>query len=264
MTEERTPRLVQILTLAIELRLLTGLRVGAADAALVIGGAENTIVRDPLTDQPYIPGSSLKGKMRSLLERAHGLAQNWPISQVRIHACTTEPAYRACQVCNVFGIPVPNGARWFCQTRLRVADMFLTDDSVDELRQARTPLPFTEVKSEAAIDRISSAATPRTLERVPAGARFRGDLGLMVYEGDDVATLLDYVAQGLALVEADYLGGSGARGSGRVRVETLWLGAIDLEAGVPRAQQRWMETGLAGVEQMLARRDEIGAWLATA
>ncbi len=259
------PRLVQIVTLRAEIRVLTGLRVGAADAALVIGGAENPIVRDPLTDQPYIPGSSLKGKMRSLLERAHGLAQEGQqISQVRIHACTTEPAYRACQVCNLFGIPVPNGARWFCQTRLRVADMFLTEASEGELRAKEMTPPYTEVKSEAAIDRISSAATPRTLERVPAGARFCGDLGLMVYEGDDVATLLDYVAQGLALVEADYLGGSGARGSGRVRVETLWLGAIDLEAGVPRAQQRWMETGLAGVEQMLARRDEIGAWLATA
>jgi len=213
-----------ILTIRSTIIARTGLRIGAQEASLTIGGVDNPVVRDPLTRQPYIPGSSIKGKMRSLLERVHGLDQNWPIhgDRVRVHACKGEKDYANCTLCQLFGAPAPQGERWLCQTRLRFSDTFLTPASVERLMEAATDLPFTELKSEAAIDRVTSAAVPRTMERVPAGAEFGPcEIGLFVYQGDNVATALQWLADGLELLEADALGSSGARGSGRVAFKNI-------------------------------------------
>jgi CRISPR-associated protein Csm3 len=105
-----------------------------------------------------------------------------------------------------------------------VRDAALTDDSVLRLKEIRTDLPFTEVKWEAAIDRVTSAATPRQQERVPAGTVFRGALTFSMY--DDLARdahLFSTIVRGLRLVEEDYLGGQGARGSGQVRFTNIAL-----------------------------------------
>ena len=216
--------ITSILTLSSTVVAKTGLRIGAQEASLTIGGVDNPVVRDPLTRQPYIPGSSIKGKMRSLLERVHGLDQNWPIqrNRVHVHVCEAEEAYANCTLCQLFGAPAPQRERWLCQTRLRFSDTFLTPASVERLMEAATDLPFTELKSEAAIDRVTSAAVPRTMERVPAGAEFGPcEIGLFVYQGDNVATALQWLADGLELLEADALGSSGARGSGRVAFKNI-------------------------------------------
>ena len=81
---------------------------------------------------------------------------------------------------------------------------------------------ITEVKSENAIDRITSQANPRTLERVPAGARFHVRMVLDVLCEEDKA-LAARLIEGLRLLEDDALGGGGSRGSGRVRFANLKL-----------------------------------------
>lgn len=48
--------------------LKTGLHIGGTNASLNIGGPDNFVVRNPIDNIPYIPGSSLKGKMRALVE----------------------------------------------------------------------------------------------------------------------------------------------------------------------------------------------------
>jgi CRISPR type III-A-associated RAMP protein Csm3 len=58
------------------IRLVTGLHIGGAAAGLDIGGVDNPIIRHPVTREPYIPGSSLRGKIRALLERAYNLPLN--------------------------------------------------------------------------------------------------------------------------------------------------------------------------------------------
>lgn len=211
------------------IRAVTGLHIGGSEGAISIGGVDNTIIRDPLTQQPYIPGSSLKGKMRSLMEKNDGRPQNRKIGRdVTIHNCETAEEYATCDVCQVYGVPGETG---FSQpTRLVVRDVPLTAASALELEKAKTDLPFTEVKWEVAIDRVTSAAVPRQMERVPAGAEF-GDFELVfsLYDPDDVARF-ERVVDGMSLLEDDYLGGSGSRGSGKISFEKMTVTLKSSEA----------------------------------
>ncbi|HXF61839.1 MAG TPA: type III-A CRISPR-associated RAMP protein Csm3 [Caldilineaceae bacterium] len=207
---------------------VTGLHIGGSEAGIEIGGVDKTVIRDPLTNRPYIPGSSLKGKMRSLLEKYEGKVQNQRIGQGFIHSCTDAGEYTTCAICQVFGVP---GERDFSlPTRLVVRDVHLDKEEADRItKQARTDLPYTEVKTEVSIDRVTSAANPRQMERVPAGTRFGpAELVYSIYGGDgcdpaaDTARL-ETLATGLQLLEDDYLGGLGSRGSGRVRFTNFQL-----------------------------------------
>lgn len=209
-----------------EIEAATGLHIGGSDTGIQIGGVDKTVIRDVLSNRPYIPGSSLKGKMRSLMEKYHGKAQNQRIGQGYIHSCEDENEYKECEVCRVYGLP---GERTFATPgRLIVRDTQLTDASANRLEMAgRTDLPYTEVKTEVSIDRVTSAANPRQLERVPAGVAFGpAEIVYSIYDGagtnaqDDIARL-GAVLEGLQLLEDDYLGGSGSRGSGKVRLQKI-------------------------------------------
>jgi CRISPR-associated protein Csm3 len=224
---EKIIRLQGRLLLTFTLTAKTGLHIGGSPGVLAIGNVDNPVIRDPLTRQPYIPGSSLRGKMRSQMEKQYGRPQNNRIGQVTIHTCKQAEDYATCDVCKTFGIP---GEHPHSETsRLIVRDAFLTIESVDRLEKARTDLPYTEVKWEAAIDRVTSAATPRQQERVPAGAEFAGALVFSLYSRgnreDDLSELrlFNNVLEALELVEQDYLGGQGARGSGQIALSELSL-----------------------------------------
>lgn len=197
----------------------TGLHIGAGAGAIAIGGMDNPVVRDPLSKRPYIPGSSLRGKMRSLSERAQGLEQNSRIGRdVAIHVCQTPQSYATCGVCHVFGVPAKE---WSSQTRLLVRDVRLDDNSAQRLEESTTDLPYTEAKWEVAIDRVTSAATPRQMERVPAGAVFGPmEISFAFYEPEDVQRF-GLALRAMQLLEEDYLGGQGSRGSGKVRFQGL-------------------------------------------
>ena len=223
--------------LTFDIRAVTGLHIGGSFEGISIGGVDKTIIRDPLTNQPYIPGSSLRGKMRSLTEKYLGLEQNQRVGQSYIHSCggAREPEeeaaqqYRECDVCQVYGVP---GERSFATpTRLIVRDVAMSEGSVEKLRELRTDLPFSEIKTEVAIDRVTSAANPRQMERVPAGTVFGpAELVCSVYRGSTCDPARDIgrfrtVVTGLQLLEDDYLGGLGARGSGRVAVQNICVQA---------------------------------------
>ena len=206
-----------------EIETKTGLHIGGAESSLSIGGVDNVIIRDPLSGRPYIPGSSLKGKMRSQMEKFHGLPQNKRIGQVIIHSCNNANDYANCIVCHIYGLP--GEADFSTSTRLVVRDVQLSDDSVKKLSAAKTDLPFGEVKWEAAIDRVTSAATPRQMERVPAGAVFGpAEMVYSIYEAADIERFAN-VIEGMQLLEDDYLGGSGSRGSGKVVFRNIKLTA---------------------------------------
>jgi CRISPR-associated protein Csm3 len=185
-----------------DIKAVTGLHIGGWDTGIEIGGVDKTVIRDALTNRPYIAGEEDDDKARL--------------------------AYQACDVCQVFGVP---GERKFATpTRLIVRDVHLSQDSAQELEQsARTDLPYTEVKTEVSIDRVTSAANPRQMERVPAGSVFDGaELVYSVYEGADCDARADVdrlntVLEGLQLLEDDYLGGLGSRGSGKVRLTRIRL-----------------------------------------
>ena len=217
-----------------ELQCQTGLHIGAGKGSLEIGGADNPVVKDAF-GIPYIPGSSLRGRLRSLLEQTLGLAVPSELiyvskrrgQEVRIHQSDRPDD----EVCILFGRNpgrVEKVSGEFVEgstatpARLTVYDDPLLVDSITPQMRENLDDELTEVKSENAVDRITSQANPRTLERVPAGARFKLRMVLDVLCPED-RPLLARVAEGLRLLEDDALGGGGSRGNGRVTVSGLTL-----------------------------------------
>ena len=218
------------------IRAVTGLHIGGNSDDLEIGGIDNPVIRNAFNREPYIPGSSLRGKMRGLLDRHFDNLLNTPVGTgVQVHQCKTPDEYNACPVCQVFGVaPTEEELKGETMpTRLIVRDTFLTKEALSVLDMADTDTDFTEIKTEVAIDRITSAATPRQQERVPAGATF-GPFqiihGFYTRGQDDLNTqltneiqLFDTVLKGMELLGDDYLGGSGSRGAGQIVFEDLKL-----------------------------------------
>lgn len=259
--------------LEMDIRAVTGLRIGGSPAGLGIGDLDNPVIRDPLTQQPYIPGSSMRGKMRSLWEKATGADQNFPIRrnppEVYIHMLKggKPKDYENDAVCRIFGVTGENDVP--TPTRLIVHDAFLSRDSVVALEKAaRTDQPYTETKWEAVIDRVTSAAVPRQMERVPAGVVFSdfrlvySVFGTLDGKLGDIDWFPDILTM-LQLVEDDYLGSSGSRGSGRIKFENVRLmvrntknngkdyGAIALQAPAAEGETMTLQGFLDGRKQLL-------------
>lgn len=204
------------------IRALSGLRIGGSTTNLEIGGVDLPVIRNIANGQPYIPGSSLKGKMRSLAEKLTAAPQNQTINNVTIHSAKTSEDYNTYWVNPVFGVPSEVKFEVPAPTRLVVRDIQLDPASL-EAAKANFDLPYTEVKWENALDRVTSAATPRQIERVPAGAVFKPlEMVFSLYSREDI-DLLKHIFTALQLVEDDYLGGHGSRGSGKVAFENLKL-----------------------------------------
>jgi CRISPR-associated protein Csm3 len=240
---------------------LTGLHIGGSGAGLEIGGVDKAVIRNPLTKQPYIPGSSLRGKMRSQTEKRLGKPQNNKIAQVTIHTCKKEEEYKAnggCVVCHVFGVPAEIG--YSGPTRLLVRDVSLTPASAEALDKANTELRYAEIKTEVAIDRVTSAATPRSLERVPAGAVFGpAELVFGIYEKADYERLKT-VIEAMQLVEDDYLGGAGSRGSGKVKFTHIKVQARNRD---DYSNPKLFKDEFESVQALANAFDDLKQWLAT-
>ncbi len=255
-----------------EIACQTGLHIGAGKGSLDIGGADNPVVKDSY-GMPYIPGSSLRGRLRSLLEQASGLAVPSQLvylsrrrgQEVRIHQ-SSDPADEICllfgrnpgRMDKVQGEAIEGGAT---PARLAIYDAPLDPDSITAQMRENLDDEITEIKSENAIDRITAQSTPRTLERVPAGARFKFRLVLDILCEEDKA-LAARVAEGLRLLEDDALGGGGSRGSGRVKFSGLnvaWRGRGYYATGAAEAS---LATGLdAGGLQALVNGSDFASTL---
>jgi CRISPR-associated protein Csm3 len=216
----------------------TGLHIGAAESELSVGGIDKLVVRDPVTNEPFVPGSSLRGKLRSLLERRDGLESNRQGGAgIRRHECDTRELALACPVCGLFGsVGASRGANH--PSPLAVRDAFLTTGAAAKLKRLSGLTYMTEWKFENALDRITAAANPRQLERVPRGAEFAVELSYAVEDvGDDVPRRaqddLNRLLASIRLLEADALGGHGSRGYGKVSFQDAALFAgLDDDSGV--------------------------------
>lgn len=222
------------------MKALTGLRVGGSKENFDIGGTDNPVIKtlgmienydgrgNNLPEgAPYIPGSSLKGKMRSLVEWGKGRV-DYMISKANndVERAGKACVCGRCEVCKVFGtgdaktieslklneLPGP--------PRLRVFDAYPTWESMQKLKDVLGENIFTEIKTENAINRLTSRANPRKVERVPAGVVFFGEMAFHLFAKED-PELLKVVFEGMRLLEDDYLGGYGSRGSGKVRFENI-------------------------------------------
>ncbi len=227
-------KLERISVLTGELELVTGLHIGSGDAGMKIGGIDSPVVKHPISDEPYIPGSSIKGKVRSLLEWHIGvvhLDNGAPLSWASTRKAEDPAAAR--RLVQLFGSSADakldeEQALELGPTRLSFWDCPLDAAWLKQIKSDN--LPLTEEKSENRIDRIKAVAeSPRFIERVPAGARFdfRLTLKQLTGDGDDPLELL---MRGLKLLELDGLGGSSSRGYGKIRFNTLTMDDQDLGA----------------------------------
>ncbi len=225
-------QLTAITTITATLELVTGLRIGAGDSEMHIGGVDNTVIKHPHTQSPYIPGSSLKGKMRSLLEWRSGAVRPEALDWTDYQKATGSVQAEVKRILQLFGISGDNklGKEMseLGPTRISFWDCNLNPEWEKQIREDNFSL--TEVKSENRINRISGVAEhPRQTERVPAGAQFDFRLSIkkLAGDGDDLMTT---VLQGLKLLELDSVGGSGSRGYGKVRFVKLQIDGTDAQA----------------------------------
>lgn len=187
-----------------EIETITGLHIGGTDSYSAIGAVDSPVIRDSVSGNPIIPGSSLKGKMRFLLQRTFGASP----SHDKDHE----------QVIRLFG---SSGSRDSnaVPSRLKFSDCFMDQDKVEELRAANIRL--TEIKTENTIDRKKGEANPRQIERVIRGAIFEFELIYDVLNKNEVYEDFKNISLAMGLLEKDYLGGHGSRGSGRIKFNNL-------------------------------------------
>lgn len=198
-------QLVKKIKINTTIELLTGLHIGGSSDNVEIGGIDNPVIKIATKDnQPYIPGSSLKGKMRCLLEQIAGAAKVGSNSDVN----------------NLFGFSQSNQP-----SKLIVRDAMLQEKSASELRACdNLDMPYTEGKWENVIDRVKGTAEhPRQMERIPAGVFFDVEFVVNVWDNDKEKEkdLLDLLQKGINALENDYLGGSGSRGYGQIKFDDL-------------------------------------------
>lgn len=193
-------KLVKKILVSTKLTVVTGLHIGGSKDSVEIGGIDNPVIKVATRkNQPYIPGSSLKGKMRCLLEQVNGATKVGASDVIN----------------NLFGYAEKDNSQ---PSKLIVRDAYLSDDSVKKLVEASLDMPYTENKFENTIDRVKGKAEhPRQSERVPAGAEFDVEMVINVWDNDNADELKQLLLQGIALIENDYLGGSGSRGYGQVK-----------------------------------------------
>lgn len=203
-------RLLKKIIVKGKIEALTGLAIGGSNTAMGIGGVDKGVIRNPVTQEPYIPGSSIKGKMRSLLELRDNTIGSKPMGVVR-----NGPS-EAAGTASVLLFGNASGHAHQRPSRLIVRDAYLDKEQIEKDFFKNTDLLFTEVKTEVVIDRITSKAMPRQLERVPAGAKFDFEMILNVFNEDVELDLIEDLFASLSLVQNDYIGGSGSRGSGQV------------------------------------------------
>lgn len=208
------------------IRVLTGLHIGAGKDSMEIGGMDQPIIKEPITRAPYIPGSSLKGKMRSLLEQSVFL-QNEETRRYIMKGSPCGCGKRGCPACTLFGTSAAEKDDDLGPTRLIVRDAFLTDKWRERFNEGKLPM---EVKYENTIHRLRGTADhPRPLERVPAGVEFDLSMTLKIFEGDDREQLLESLKKGLKMVELDALGGNSSRGCGQVRFAPLYFNGEEVD-----------------------------------
>lgn len=207
----------------------TGLLIGGTEEMIRIGGADKQPIMD-LEGIPYIPGSSLKGKIRSLLE--------WYYKKVEksgIHTCKDANSAKECPICRVFGVPGSDNLE-IGPTRLIFRDAYPTKETIERLNRYGS----LEIKTENVIDRITSKSSNlRTFERVPKNSEFEMEMVFGVYrlENEDNVRDVDFLETvfiGLKLLENSALGSSGSRGYGKIRfdgMECIWKSVDDYKYG---------------------------------
>lgn len=190
-----------------DLEVKTGMHIGGNSAFAAIGAVDSSVIKDVRTNLPMIPGSSLKGKMRSLLAK-------------EFNERVVSPDDDDIRLTRLFGSAKKESVK---PSRIQISDMIMVNDQ--ELREKGLQ-SMTEVKFENSINRATAVANPRQIERVVRGSIFELDI---IYEVENIEELLEdmeTIGEGMKLLQYDYLGGSGSRGYGKVGFSCLYADVV--------------------------------------
>lgn len=202
----------------------TGLHIGGSSDNIDIGGSDNVLIRDSASGYPYIPGSSLKGKLRSLLELSDKKSAESVIKNEG--KVSTD---KNCIAAKLFGVSAEKGNEDLkFPTRTIVRDSYPTEETIKQWDNNDELLNGAEFKWENTLNRITSYANPRNIERVPKDSKFAFEIIFSVYEDDDNANIVKLL-ESMRLLEDNYLGGSGSRGFGQVVFEDLMISKRNIE-----------------------------------
>lgn len=197
-----------------KIECLTGLHIGSVTDEIGIGGADSPVILDRMQNVPIIPGSSLKGKMRALLELKY---PNWLSPKGAVHSCGKPD----CTLCITFGSSADKDpTSGSGPTRLIVRDARPDEETKKRWESKEDVIHGTEIKGENFLNRITSAATPRFIERVVAGSCFNFEMIYSEYTAEDKKGLR-LVLEAMTLLEDNYLGGSGTRGYGKIEFKNI-------------------------------------------
>lgn len=214
------------LILKSDIRVLTGMHIGGSSVFSAIGAVDSPVVADPLTHRPIIPGSSLKGKLRTLLSRSITGGER----------CTPENDPEV--VKRLFGCHTPN----IILSRLQFADCFVSEESVKRFEN----VGLTEIKFENTINRLTAVANPRQIERVVPGVCFDCRIAYTMENEAETEEDLRQLAHAMKLLQMDYLGGHGTRGSGRISFENIEL--VDPDKVLPAEKTKNLQSLFEDVE----------------
>lgn len=193
-------------------KVITGMHIGGSKENYGIGGVDSPVIKNPLTNEPIIPGSSIKGKIRMLLET--------------VEESLNKYKHKPKTVSEAFGFDKKENVPENNITRILFRDLALSEESKAELQKRLGKGFFTEVKAENVLRKLK-APMPRFIERVPAGAIFEGECVIQELEGDEEGLYKEMLEYGFRLLENSALGASGSRGYGKVEIKTIKDGALD-------------------------------------
>jgi len=193
-----------------EIEIISGLHIGGSSQFSAIGAVDLPVIRDTLSNHPIIPGSSLKGKMRTLLARYYS-------DKNIIKEANEDPE----NIINLFGSSQKSkGDNKVIKGRLQFRDAQLSNFEDMEAHMLDSPL---EIKFENTINRLTGEATPRQIERVIRGSKFHFEIMYDAWfrEEEKVKEVIEkdfeIIKSGFQLLQLDYLGGHGSRGYGNIK-----------------------------------------------
>jgi len=206
----------------------TGLHIGNSSDNIDIGGSDKPIIRDPITNLPFIPGSSLKGKLRVLLELNDDLSSE----SVKNNRGKNSNDIN-CVATQIFGIAAYRSTKeekliLKYPTRVIVRDSYPTLETTKTWKNSEDVFGGAELKYENFVDRITARSFLRNIERIPRGSEFNFEIIFSVYEGDNEKNFIELL-RSMKLLEDNYLGGSGTRGFGKVKFKKINIIRHDLE-----------------------------------
>ena len=189
---------------------LTGLHIGGGSQFAAIGAVDSVVIKDIQDDLPMIPGSSLKGKLRSLLSKqlsAGELPKGHNQDDDRIK--------------RLFGHAESKNPK---TSRIYFSDIFMSEESREELENS--DMDATEIKFENTITRSTGVANPRQIERAIKGISYNMSLIYNIENESEIEEDFKLLKMAFKLLKYDYLGANGSRGYGRVDIKDLDVKAL--------------------------------------